>query len=71
VALTAAVVVDLVATASGHFERVAGGECGGRSCVDPGTNKGYAIAFVLTVMLVFVTSWPWMVRRYRQQWSDN
>ncbi len=68
--LTAALVVDLVAGFSGRFERDGGGDCGGRSCVDDGTNKALAIAFVIVVTLIFVVAWPWIMRRYRRQWSD-
>jgi lysylphosphatidylglycerol synthetase-like protein (DUF2156 family) len=68
--LAAFLIVDLLATASGHFEHVGGGDCGATSCLDTGTDKGYAIAIALSVGAVILAAWPWMVRRYRQQWTD-
>jgi hypothetical protein len=66
----AAVIVGVL-TEAGCFEYVAGGECGGASCINSGHWKGFRLVFVLLVAAVFVGSWPRVVQRYRYAWGDT
>jgi hypothetical protein len=69
--LLAGVAIDGVLTASGHFEYVAGGDCGGKSCVNSGYDKGIRNGFVLLVAALTIAAWPLLVRRYKLLWGES
>lgn len=70
-ALAVLLVIDVYANVVGDQSYVAGGECDGKSCTDPGTGRGYQIAVVLVLVMLVVLAWPAIVRRFNQRLRED
>jgi hypothetical protein len=69
--LTLALGVDVYAKVLGDQSYVAGGDCGGTSCRNPGTDAGYQIAFAIAALMAVVIAWPVIVQRFRQSGGSS
>ena len=70
-ALSVLLIINVYANVIGDHSYVAGGECGGQSCTDPGTGRGYQIAVVLVLVMLVVLAWPAIVRRFVQRLRED
>jgi hypothetical protein len=63
--------VDVYANLIGDQSYDAGGDCGGKGCINAGTDRGYQIAFVLVVFVGVVIAWTVFARRIRDDESRS
>ncbi|MBA3653602.1 MAG: hypothetical protein H0W70_05345 [Actinobacteria bacterium] len=63
-ALLVGLLIDAALTVNRHFEYVAGGDCGGKSCINDRHDKGIRIGLAFLLAAVAIAAWPRLVRRY-------
>ena len=69
VLLVASLIVDLTVIASGYYDYVGGGDCGGKSCVVHRADRGYSVAAVLGLVILVVAAPPLVRWRLRGRQS--
>ena len=62
--------LDIVAVVTGRWDYDAGGDCGGRGCINSSVDKGMRYGIAIVVLMIAIAWWPRLVRRYRANWVD-